>query len=80
MIFVDTVGESISTANYLQKQLLATLQSIAKEIIKTFYADLHLNKKIKIPEDFMNENTKIFICIVVVIINVYISDIKYVNQ
>ncbi|MCJ1347030.1 hypothetical protein MMC31_005251 [Peltigera leucophlebia] len=51
MIFVDTVGESIVMAKYLRRQLSPALQSKAKQIVRTFYADLDPHKKIKIVKD-----------------------------
>ena len=80
MIFVDTVGEGIAMAKYLQRQLPPALQSKAKQIVRTFYADLDPHEKIKILEDFMNGDIRILICTNAAAMGVNIPDIKRVIQ
>ena len=80
MIFVDTMSEGIAIAKYLRRQFPPVLQSKAKQIVRTFYADLESNKKIKILEDFINEDIRILIYINAIEMSVNIPNIKRVIQ
>lgn len=80
IIFVDTISEGIAMAKYLRRQLPPALQSKAKQIVRTFYADLDPDEKIKILENFMNGDIRILICTDAVGMGINIPDIKRVIQ
>lgn len=80
MIFVDTIGEIIAMVKSLWRKLLPALQSKVKQIVRTFYIDLDPDKKIKILEDFINEDIRILICIDTIEMGVNISNSKHVIQ
>lgn len=80
MIFVDSVKKDIILKKYLQSLLQNNLKNKDKKIIIFFLSILKAKIKTNYLKNFLNNNTRIFICTNITIIRVNNSDIKYVIQ